>query len=202
MLLVYEQMIFLQKQTQRKAGKLARRSLSPQERTAYSADICRRISSTEVFRNAKHIMAYAAFGAEVSVDALAEQYPEKRFFYPVCLPDFEMLAARPLDDSGWEIGDYGIRTPIPEYSEVIFPEEIDLVLVPCTAFDEACRRVGMGAGYYDRYLTRCVHAVKMGIAFECQKVEQAAVDGFDVPLDCYVTERAVYNAQCTMHNEP
>ena len=40
----------------------------------------------------------------------------------------------------------------------------DLVLVPCTAFDAACRRVGKGKGYYDRYLPRCRNAVALGVA--------------------------------------
>ena len=71
-------------------------------------------------------------------------------------------------------------------------DQLDLVLVPCTAFDAACRRVGMGKGYYDRYLPRCTRAVKIGIAFEAQRVEHAAVDEHDQRLDAYVTERGIY----------
>ena len=50
------------------------------------------------------------------------------------------------------------------------PEQLDLVLVPCTAFDAGCYRVGMGKGYYDRYLPYCTRAVKIGIALEVQRV--------------------------------
>ena len=55
-----------------------------------------------------------------------------------------------------------------------------------------CRRVGMGKGYYDRYLPYCTRAVKIGIAFEAQRVEHAAVDEHDQRLDAYVTERGIY----------
>ena len=72
------------------------------------------------------------------------------------------------------------------------PEELDLVLVPCTAFDAQCRRVGMGKGYYDRYLPRCPQAVWLGVAFEVQRVEAAAVDATDQRLDGYVTEGGIY----------
>ena len=66
------------------------------------------------------------------------------------------------------------------------------MLVPCTAFDAACRRVGMGKGYYDRYLPRCQNAVTLGVAFEVQRVERAAVDPHDRQLDSYSTEEKIY----------
>ena len=62
--------------------------------------------------------------------------------YPVCGENFTLTAAVPVQD-GWEMGAYGIRTPILERAEIIRPETLDLVLVPCTAFDAACHRVGM-----------------------------------------------------------
>ena len=36
------------------------------------------------------------------------------------------------------------------------------------------------------------NAVKIGIAFEAQRVEHAAVDEHDQRLDAYVTERGIY----------
>ena len=77
-------------------------------------------------------------------------------------------------------------------SALLRPDQLDLVLVPCTAFDAACRRVGMGKGYYDRYLPRCTRAVKVGVAFEAQRVEAAAVDAHDQRLDGFVTEGGLY----------
>ena len=71
-------------------------------------------------------------------------------------------------------------------------DQLDLVLVPCTAFDADCRRVGMGKGYYDRYLPRCTRAVKIGIALEVQRVPRATVDAHDQRLDAFVTERGIY----------
>ena len=93
---------------------------------------------------------------------------------------------------GWEVGTYGIRTPVLERAALIRPEALDLVLVPCTAFDAACRRVGMGKGYYDRYLPGCRNAVALGVTFEAQRVPEAAADEQDWQLDGFVTERKVY----------
>ena len=91
-----------------------------------------------------------------------------------------------------ETGLYGIRTPVLERSVLLEPEQLDLVLVPCTAFDADCFRVGMGKGYYDRYLPRCTKAAKIGIALEVQRVAHAAVDEHDQRLDAFVTERGLY----------
>lgn len=181
-----------QKQAQRRAGIAARRGLSSAQRRSQSEAICRRIAALEVFREARRVLLYAAFGGEADLSGLTAGDGERAYCYPVCLPEYQMLAACPLGPESWERGAYGILTPDPERSRVIPPEELELVLVPCTAFDSGCRRVGMGKGYYDRFLPRCKKAVKLGVAFECQRVERAAVDEFDVRLDGYVTEERIY----------
>ena len=139
------------------------------------------------------LLLYAAFGGEVDLAVLAEQAARlgKTVAYPVCGENFTLTAAVPRPD-GWEVGAYGIRTPALERATLIRPEALDLVLVPCTAFDAACRRVGMGKGYYDRYLPRCRNAVTLGVAFEAQRVPEAAADEQDWQLDGFVTERKVY----------
>ena len=182
-----------QKAAQRKAGIAARRALSDTERTHSNAALCARIMALDCFKKAENILLYAAFGGEADLSALAVEAARqgKTLAYPVCGEGFSLTAAVPGPD-GWEVGAYGIRTPILSRSEIIRPDQLDLVLVPCTAFDTACRRVGMGKGYYDRYLPRCTRAVKLGVAFEAQRVPEAAADEQDWQLDGFVTERKVY----------
>ena len=76
----------------------------------------------------------------------------------------------------------------------IRPEEIDLVICPCTVFDEAGGRMGMGAGFYDRYLPRCVNARIAAVAFEAQKADCVPMEAWDRPMDLVFTEKAVYCA--------
>ncbi|MCD8353461.1 MAG: 5-formyltetrahydrofolate cyclo-ligase [Clostridiales bacterium] len=185
-------MILSEKQTQRKQGIRARNALSAEQREDYSRRICEKIAGLEAFQRAETVLLYAAFRAEVSLDPLLPAAAGKRLAWPVCLPECQMAAAVPQGPEGWETGAYGIRAPVLERSLVVPPEELDLVLVPCTAFDPDCRRVGMGKGYYDRYLARCVRAVKLGVAFQCQQVERAAVEAHDLRLDGFITEREVY----------
>ena len=62
-----------------------------------------------------------------------------------------MAALAPKGEDAWREGSYGIMEPVMEKSQMVQPEDIDLILCPCTAFDEDCNRMGMGGGYYDRY---------------------------------------------------
>ena len=181
------------KQQQRKAGIAARKALPEPVRAAANAALCARIAALPCFARAQRLLVYAAFNGEADLAALADQARRmgKQVAYPICGPDFTLTAAVPGPD-GWKVGAYGIRTPIAARSVLLPPEALDLVLVPCTAFDAACRRVGMGKGYYDRYLPRCTKAVALGVAFEAQRVEQAAADVHDRQLNGYVTEGGIY----------
>lgn len=182
-----------QKCAQRKAGIAARQSIPEKERLTADAALCRRLEELEVVRYARNILLYAAFGGEADLSAFATLAAAqgKQLAYPVCGENYQLLAAVPGTD-GWETGRYGIRTPVLSRATILAPENLDLVLVPCTAFDAGCRRVGMGKGYYDRYLPRCTRAQKIGIAYEAQRAEHAAVDPYDVRLDAFVTEGGIY----------
>lgn len=182
-----------QKAAQRKAGITARKALPGAARAKANEVLCARIAQFACFRQAENILLYAAFGGEADLAALAEEAQKqgKMLAWPVCGEEFSMTAAVPAPD-GWEVGAYGIRTPVLSRARCLLPEELDMILVPCTAFDAECRRVGMGKGYYDRYLPRCSRAVKLGVAFEVQRVEQAAVGSYDQRLDGFVTEGGIY----------
>ncbi len=182
-----------EKSLQRKAGIAARRALPDAARGAANAALCAHLAALSAFARAKTLLVYAAFGDEVNLAALIRQAEQagKTVAYPICGDGFALTAAVPGSD-GWEIGAYGIRTPIASRAHILRPEELDLVLVPCTAFDTSCRRVGMGKGYYDRYLPRCQNAVTIGVAFDCQRVEHAASGTLDAVLDAFATEKGVY----------
>ena len=64
-----------------------------------------------------------------------------------------------------------------------------LLLAPLVAFDDAGQRLGMGGGYYDRYLSAHPDVRRAGVAHECQRVASVPADDDDVPLPAVVTER-------------
>ena len=175
----------------RKEKKQARSALTQEQRAEKSARAVERIAASEAFRAAKTVMIYDHVGGELSLDSLLTHPASagKRFCYPLVLSKTEMIAMIP---GAWQIGAYGIREPVREQSEEIPPEALDLVVCPGTAFDPACNRMGMGGGYYDRYLPRCVNAHIVLAAFEVQKVPALPTDEWDRPVEAVFTEAAVY----------
>ena len=74
----------------------------------------------------------------------------------------------------------------------VHPLSLTVLFVPLVAFDEQGQRLGMGAGYYDRYLGRIPHTLRplvIGLAHELQRSgDLLNAAPWDVPLDGVVTE--------------
>jgi 5-formyltetrahydrofolate cyclo-ligase len=84
-------------------------------------------------------------------------------------------------------GAFGVSEPAPTASHV----RPSLVLVPLLAFDEGGRRLGYGAGFYDRTLEalRALGPVTtVGLAYEAQRLKRVPTSGHDAGLDWIVTQ--------------
>ena len=66
------------------------------------------------------------------------------------------------------------------------PAEIDLILVPGTAFDVRGHRIGQGGGYYDRYLNR-TRAVRVGVCHDFALLSAVPSEAHDARMDIVVT---------------
>ena len=85
-------------------------------------------------------------------------------------------------------GAFGIAEPGPA-ARLCDPSEIDLVIVPGTAFTASGIRCGRGRGYYDKYLSLPgVHAVKVGVCFAHQLVGELPAEPHDVAMDYVITD--------------
>ena len=103
-----------------------------------------------------------------------------------------MTALVPKTEEDWTEGFHGIMEPKKETCAELKPEDIDLVICPCTSFDEELGRMGMGAGYYDRYLEKCSGAHIVAVAFECQKADSVMRQEWDKPMEKVFTEEKIY----------
>lgn len=178
----------------RKSKIAARNSLSQAQREEYSGKIVSKIIESEEFKRAKTILIYRAVKCEVNIDAVLDMIDtkDKKFAFPLCISDSEMIALVPHDQDSWKPGYFGIMEPIPEKSVQVMPEDIDMVICPCTVFDEKCLRMGMGAGFYDRYLEKCTKAYVTAACFEVQKTDSVPAESWDKPMDAVFTEKQTY----------
>lgn len=178
----------------RKSKIAAREALSPGEREMRSLSVVDNLVLSDEYKYAKNILIYSAIRGEVSLEGLKEHASKdgKTLAYPLVISANEMIALVPASEEDWNEGFHGIREPKRETCPEIRPEDFDLVVCPCTAFDENLGRMGMGAGYYDRFLTACSKAHIVAVAFECQKAETVMRQEWDIPMEKIFTEEKVY----------
>lgn len=173
----------------RKELKSLRNRLSKDEVALKSSLACRNILNMAAYKNAGTIFAYLAFGSEVNVDGVISQALNdgKTVCVPVVTGPHSMQAVKLNSLNCIKEGAYGIRIPQGE-PQAVSPSGIGLVLVPGLGFDLKGGRMGMGAGYYDRFLTQCANAVKTGITYDILLRGKIICDEHDVLMDYIITE--------------
>ena len=178
----------------RRKFRQAREALTAEEAAEKSARIAGRIAGMREFREASTVLLYRAVPGEPDLQALIRHPASagKRFAFPVCVSRTEMKAMVP---GGWRQGMFRIPEPDPESSEETAPGGIDLAICPGVAFDSRGTRLGMGGGYYDRFLPECGNAAVILAAFEAQRAECLPREETDIPMDGIVTEEAVYRPE-------
>lgn len=155
-------------------------------------------------KTGKTVLAYCSVGNEPSTLALIDSLLKsgRRVCLPLCTDldeeghrtgAFDAMEARVItsfDDLA--AGAYGIPEPKAE-TELVPPEEIDIIILPCVGCDRQCRRIGHGAGYYDKYLTTVrKDCFTMALCYEEVLVDELPVEEHDMPVDAVVTEKTVY----------
>ena len=60
-------------------------------------------------------------------------------------------------------------------------------MVPAIAYDRNGNRVGRGKGYYDRLLAD-TRALKVGVGYDFQLVDEVDAETHDIPVDMVITE--------------
>ena len=184
------------KKQQRRLAVERRRALTQPERDEKSRAICDlliKLIKDPRYSKVRTIFSYRGTWDEVNVDAFNNRAEVQgyRVAYPISLPDGIMKAAVPAEKNAWHRAAFGILEPVMENSKILEPEVIDLVIVPCVAFDEYGNRCGHGAGYYDRFMTCMPPESLVMVAFEAQKLEKLVTEETDIPVRTIVTEAGV-----------
>ena len=142
------------------------------DRASYSEGVTRHLAGWEPLYG--RVLTYLAMPSEIDL-SLIHTLDRCQFFAPRIDAQDE-LALHVFDDANLARHSMGFYEPQPD-SELIDPQDVDVVLVPGLAFDRNGGRLGRGRGYYDRLIAR----LPRGVAVVGVSVDDAIVDS--VPMD-------------------
>jgi len=183
------------KQELRARALRKRRSIDPEELAALSSRVEAKLLSMKEYKGATLVISYCAMDDEVQTRPIIERALADGKRVAVIITDVPSKTLSFSEIKSFEDdlapGAFGIREPKPGLVRPVSIEEADIVLVPLVAWDEKGRRLGYGAGYFDRALAGATRITKVGLALESQRLAKIPESRHDVPLDIIVTERRV-----------
>ena len=139
----------------------------------------------------KSIGGYFPVNYEVDDLEILKEFKKKNYqiSLPVIKKNFDMDFYKWSYREPLKINKYGI--PEPESKFLVYP---DIILVPIVAFDNNLNRLGYGAGYYDRLISKLSKKkklLKIGLALSVQKINNIPTNKYDEKLDYIVTEKYI-----------
>ena len=184
-----------QKKILRREFLIKRAEVPYDERERISHELIKKFLATKIYHSTKIIMAYASTPDELQLNELfAACFEDKKILaIPLIVGKGEMRAVEVPSFDALEVGEFNILT-VKRNQNFIKPAQIDVVIVPGAAFDLSGGRLGLGGGYYDRFLPLAVNAKKIALAYDFQIVNSLPLEPHDVKINYILTlERSVFN---------
>nr|WP_295972710.1 5-formyltetrahydrofolate cyclo-ligase [uncultured Bacillus sp.] len=160
----------------------------------YSYTIAQRLYKNPLWQSASTIGITISIPPEVDTYQIIRMaWAEgKRVVVPKCLVqekrmDFRLLQRFDQLESVY----FGLLEPIVGKTVSVAKEEIDLLIVPGLAFTKKGFRLGVGGGYYDRFLED-YQGSTLSLAFSEQMVKSVPVEGHDLPVTEIITNEGSY----------
>lgn len=129
---------------------------------------------------------YFAVRNEISVDRVIQECSkERKLSLPRVNQKDELEFVHFEDKNLGRVGKYGIPEPVTNVIDYI-PE---IFIVPLVAIDHLGTRVGMGKGYYDRYLQALIgRSIFVAVGWDFQLQDEILVrKNHDVPMNYFIS---------------
>lgn len=142
------------------------------------------------FLPGEEVSGFFPIRSEVDVRPLMQKLRERgaTLCMPVVIDKHTIVFRELLPDGPMVRTGFGTFGP-GEDARLVDP---DVMLVPLAAFDRAGHRIGYGAGFYDRAISRLhekgLRPRLIGVAFDCQEVDIIPAEDHDVAVDAILTE--------------
>ncbi|ELH0894983.1 5-formyltetrahydrofolate cyclo-ligase [Vibrio fluvialis] len=184
----------------RKLVRQQRNQLSSDIQYQASQDLICRFAALPEMQTCHHIALYLSTDGELDTQPLIEWLwsQGKAVYLPVLHPFSagHLLFLHYQRSTPMTYNKFGILEPKLDQTLVKPVKELDLICTPLVAFDSHGHRLGMGGGYYDRTLAHWFKtgegAQPMGLAHDCQHVEQLPTEAWDIPLPKIITPSQIW----------
>ena len=171
--------------------KARRRALAADAKAAADAVVCEKLKArkdigvmVDPFECDGALAVYLASPDEIDIDPYIAYMLHAG--YTVVAPrwngeTYELAKLKDLDGKNLRWGPMGIREPVD--ADIVEPEKVAAWIVPGLAFTRGGGRLGYGGGWYDRLLASASkYAVKIGVAYSFQIVDDLPAEPHDIPL--------------------
>ncbi|MBS4431103.1 5-formyltetrahydrofolate cyclo-ligase [Pectobacterium punjabense] len=179
----------------RQAVRQRRRLLTPEQQARFAQQVCECVVAHPKVIQADSVAVFLSFDGELDTIPLIQQLWQqgKRVYLPVLHPfrAGHLLFLRYAPDTELVRNRLKIMEPRLDVRQVLPLPQLDILLTPLVAFDHQGQRLGMGGGFYDRTLQYRRHTdsgpYPMGLAHDCQQVDELPVESWDIPLPEIIT---------------
>lgn len=175
----------------RREMQVRRKALAADEKAVADAVVCERLKAhrdivemIDPLDCAVPLAVYLASSDEINIDSYIAYL--LRAGVEVVAPrwngeTYELARLKGLDEQNLRRGPMGIREPAD--ADIVAPRDVYVWIVPGLAFTPEGKRLGYGGGWYDRFLASAPRgAVKIGVAYPFQLVDDLPMDPHDIPL--------------------
>jgi 5-formyltetrahydrofolate cyclo-ligase len=172
-----------------------RQALSPEQQRLAAIELVRQFTTQPQLAKLQHLALYLSNDGELDTAPLIQALWQqgKSLYLPILHPHKAgfLVFQQYRPDTPMTSNKFGILEPELDATQLKALPEIEMIGLPLVAFDQQGNRMGMGGGFYDRTLANAVFCqpapLLVGLAHQCQQVEQVPVESWDVPLDLVVT---------------
>jgi len=177
-----------------------RNQLSPHQRTIFSKQALERLEHYLASLHANtaiQLLSYQALPFELDTSPLFT-HPHRQTFAPRMLEGNQLTWVEVDAKTQWQRASFGVLEPIS--GNIWSKKSAQTILIcPLLGFDRAGNRLGMGKGYFDRWLEQHATSVEhqIGLAFSCQELPKVPTAPHDAPLSTIITELEVISCPAT-----
>lgn len=183
----------LDRQDIRQHVRHLRRNLTSEQQEQAADQLAEHAINIAAIADAQHIALFLSVDGEINTRPLiAKLWQQKKHVYLPVLHPFSpgnLLFIRYAPETSLTPNKLRIPEPPLDITQMVTLDQLEVMLVPLVAFDQHGQRLGMGGGFYDRTLQNWQQHgfMPMGIAHDCQRVDELPVAAWDVPLPAILT---------------